>query len=136
MVWGEYGASTLKRSRQSLARVHPDMPVEVIELPADSTLLDKARMMELSPFEETLFLDADTVVLDDLSYGFEQARRFGLACSICECPWARRYAGLSGDMVEYNTGVLFFTEFARPVFNAWRSCVAEIDSSILFQKNQ
>ena len=132
VVWGEYGVGTLKRSRQSLARVHPNMPVEVIELPADSTLLDKAQMMELSPFEETLFLDADTVILDDLSYGFEQARRFGLACSICECPWARRYAGLSGDMVEYNTGVIFFTEFARPVFNAWRACVAEIDSSIVF----
>ena len=112
------------------------MPIEVTELPAGSTLLDKARMMELSPFEETLFLDADTVVLDDLSYGFEQVRRFGLACSICECPWARRYAGLSGDMVEYNTGVLFFTEFARPVFNAWRACVAEIDSSILFHNGQ
>ncbi len=136
VVWGEYDGGALERSRQSLARVHPDMPVEVIELPAGSTLLDKARMMELSPFEETLFLDADTVVLDDLSYGFEQVRRFGLACSICECPWARRYAGLSGDMVEYNTGVLFFTEFARPVFNAWRACVAEIDSSILFHNGQ
>ena len=136
VVWGEYDGAALERSRQSLARVHPDMPVEVIELPAGSTLLDKARMMELSPFEETLFLDADTVVLDDLSYGFEQVRRFGLACSICECPWARRYAGLSGDMVEYNTGVLFFTEFARPVFNAWRACVAEIDSSILFHNGQ
>ena len=136
VVWGEYNGAALERSRQSLARVHPDIPVEVIELPAGSTLLDKARMMELSPFEETLFLDADTVVLDDLSYGFEQARRFGLACSICECPWARRYAGLSGDMVEYNTGVLFFTEFARPVFNAWQACAAEIDSSILFHNGQ
>ena len=110
LVWGEYDGSALERSRQSLARVHPDMPVEVTELPVGSTLLEKAQMMEFSPFEETLFLDADTVVLDDLSYGFEQMRRFGLACSICECPWARRYTGLSGDMVEYNTGVLFFTE--------------------------
>ena len=128
VVWGEYDGGALERSRQSLARVHPDMPVEVIELPAGSTLLDKARMMELSPFEETLFLDADTVVLDDLSYGFEQVRRFGLACSICECPWARRYTGLSGDMVEYNTGVLLFYRIRKAGFQ----CLASLRSGDWF----
>ena len=54
-----------------------------------------------------------------------------MACSICECPWARRYGGHSGDTIEYNTGVLFFTKDARGVFEAWASCVAEIDSSIV-----
>ena len=136
VVWGEYNETVLERSRQSLARVHPGLPVEIAELPAGSTLLDKARMMELSPFDETLFLDADTVVLDDLTFGFEQARRFALACSICECPWARRYGGLSGDMIEYNTGVLFFTNEAKPVFDAWRACVIEIDSSIVFHNGE
>lgn len=132
IVWGNFDAAILARSRESLARVHPDLPVHVAELPAGATLLDKAAMMELTPFDETLFLDADTVVLDDLSFGFEQAVRFGLACSICECPWARRYGGLAGDMVEYNTGVLFFTAAARPVFDAWKACAAEVDSSIVF----
>ena len=32
VVWGEYGVGTLRRSRQSLARVHPNMPVEVIDM--------------------------------------------------------------------------------------------------------
>lgn len=132
IVWGSYDAKVLERSRRSLAAVHPELPVEVAELAPESTLLDKARMLELTPFDETLFLDADTVVLDDLSYGFDQARRFGLACSICECPWARRYGGLSGDIVEYNTGVLFFTPRAETVFGAWKDCAAEIDSSIVF----
>lgn len=136
MVWGEYDKNALDRSRQSLARVHPNIAVEVVELPSGSTLLDKARMMELSPFEETLFLDADTVVLDELHYGFQQMRRFGLACSICECPWARRYGGLSGDIVEYNTGVLFFSKAAKPVFNAWEACATEIDSSIIFHNGE
>src|SRR5262249_10934835 len=76
--------------------------------------------MESSPFDETLFLDADTVVLDRLDFGFDQAQRFGLACSICECPWSRRYRGLpKDDGVEYNTGVLFFTRSVQALFSRW-----------------
>ena len=132
VVWGSFDKAVLARSRDSLSKVHPHIPQHVIELPATSTLLDKARMLDLSPFAETLFLDVDTVVLDDLGFGFEQALRFGLACSICECPWARRYGGITGDMVEYNTGVLFFTEAAKPVFDAWQARNADTDSSIVF----
>jgi hypothetical protein len=132
VVWGTFDKRVLERSQASLAKIHPDLARHVIELPAGSTLLDKARMLDLSPFEETLFLDADTVVLDDLSFGFEQAQRFGLACSICECPWARRYGGITGDMVEYNTGVLFFTSAAKPVIDAWQARNADTDSSIVF----
>jgi len=89
-------------------------------------------MFDLSPFEETLFLDADTVVLDSLDFGFEQAQRFGLACCICECPWARRFGGLSGELIEYNTGVLFFTKAAQAVFDAWKIWSTQLDSSIIF----
>ena len=132
IVWGRVDRSLLDRSMASLASHHPDLPVHVAELPPDSTLLDKARMADVSPFEETLFLDADTVVLGDMAFGFEKARQFGLAVSICECPWARRYTGLSGDTVEYNTGVVFFTGRARPVFDAWKKAVREVDSSLVF----
>lgn len=133
IVWGDFDAKVLERARTSLAKVHPGLAQQVIELPVGSTLLDKAKMLDLSPFAETVFLDADTVVLDDLTFGFEQAARFGLACSICECPWARRYGGIAGEMVEYNTGVLFFTEQARPVFDAWQARNADTDSSIVFE---
>ena len=92
-------------------------------------------MFEFSPFEETLYLDTDTVVMGNLDYGFSKAVQFGLACSICECPWARRYSQLNGDMVEYNTGVLFFTRKAKPVFDGWRHCVQQIDSSIAMFSN-
>jgi hypothetical protein len=136
IVWGDFDVAVLERARASLQRVHPDLPVEVAELPGGSTLLDKAGMLDLTPFDETLFLDADTVVLDDLSFGFEQATRFGLACSICECPWARRYGGIDGEMVEYNTGVLFFTDQARPVFDAWKACAGSVDSSIVFHNGE
>lgn len=84
------------------------------------TLLEKSKMASLSPFESTLYLDADTVVLGNLDYAFERAEEFGLACCICECPWMRRYGAELGDLIEYNTGVLFFTNQSRPVFDAWQ----------------
>lgn len=56
-----------------------------------------------------------------------------MACSICECPWARRYRGLpKDDGVEYNTGVLFFTRQARPLFNRWNELAVRVDSAIDF----
>lgn len=133
MVWGDKVEAALQRSRRSLAAVHPELPVEVIRLEVDDPiegLLEKASMFRRSPFRETLFLDADTVVLGRLDYAFDKARRFGLACSICECPWARRYAALEGDTIEYNTGVLFFDDKARAVFEAWERLVGQVDSSI------
>ena len=89
-------------------------------------------MFERSPFRETLFLDADTVVLGRLDFGFRKAQDFGLACCICECPWAQRYAGIQDEAIEYNTGVLFFSERAKPVFESWKRLAPQIDSSIVF----
>ncbi len=132
VVWGSGKDDVLDRSIASLRTHHPDLPVHVERLGEGASLLDKARMADLSPFRETLYLDLDTVVLGNLDFGFQKAGEFGLACCICECPWARRYGGLSGDTVEYNTGVLFFTEKAKDLFSAWREAVRDLDSSILF----
>lgn len=136
LTWGERVEPFLRRSLASLRRHHPELPVHVVRLPDDpgpvAGLREKPRMAALSPFATTLYLDADTVVLGNLDYGFRQAERFDLACTICECPWARRYGGLAGDLVEYNTGVLFFTTRARPIFDAWQQLAREIDSSVGF----
>jgi hypothetical protein len=134
MAWGqsEKVERALQRSRGSLAIVHPELPIEVVRVDATDPvegLLQKARMHELTPFKETLFLDVDTVVLDRLDFGFRQAQRFGLACCINENPWARRNLTLEGDIVEYNTGVLFFTERAQPVFAAWKDLARQLDST-------
>ncbi len=142
-IWGN-GAKyeqALERSRRSLTAVHPELPVEVIRCDADSSssraLLEKTHMFATSPFEETLYLDIDTVVLDRLDFGFEKARGFGLACCINECPWARRYTGLRDrrSAIEYNTGVLFFSRSARPVFEAWERLAPTLDSSIQLIRN-
>lgn len=125
--------AALERSIKHLAIVHPELPVHVERLTAGSTLLDKAKMADITPFDSTVFLDADTVVLGRLDHGFHKAEIHGLACCICECPWARRFSGLRerGDIQEYNTGVLFFTKGAAEVFDGWKQNIA-IDSSLQF----
>jgi len=132
VYWGDKVEKELARSIESLKRHHPQLPYKCFQLPKDSTLLDKAKMLTLSPFETTLFLDTDTVVMDRLDFGFEKAEQFGLACCINECPWARRYADIGGDQIEYNTGVLFFTKTATPIFQTWAQLATALDSSIVF----
>jgi hypothetical protein len=127
----------VKRSIHSLKEFHPELPYHVKRLPPETDqftgLLAKSGMMDLSPFEETLFLDADTIVLDRLDFGFKQALRSGLACCISPCPWSRRYRGLpKDDGVEYNTGVLFFTRAAEALFQRWNKLSGVIDSTIDF----
>jgi hypothetical protein len=131
--WGP-NQPILERSIASVRQFHPELPIHIHQLPDSATLLDKAGMFNFSPFEETLFLDVDTVVLDRLDFGFEMAIRHGLACSICECPWARRYGGIKGDLVEYNTGVLFFTAKGKPIFDLWEKHARAVDSSIKFYR--
>jgi len=128
--WGNV-SEMLNRSIESVKKHHPELPIHVQDYPTGSDLLIKAKMLDITPFEETLFLDIDTVVLGGLDYGFEKAAQVGLACCICECPWARRHRGLkdAGDLVEYNTGVLFFTKKARPVFDKWKELAPTIDSA-------
>jgi hypothetical protein len=133
MKWGSGAEASYQRSIQSLRRFHPEIPVHTAQLPDNATLLEKAQMLDLSPYDQTLFLDTDTIVMDRLDFGFEKSAKFGLACCICECPWARRYGGLSGDTIEYNTGVLFFTKGMKPLFDLWKQHVITLDSSIQFK---
>lgn len=137
LVWNIQGndrlIGQLERSVASLHAHHPGIPTTIKDLGPRATLLDKAAMLDLSPYDETLFLDADTEVLDDLTFGFDMARRHGLACVICEAPYARRYQNaIVGDVVEYNTGVLFFTKAppVRAVFDRWKSLARTMDSSL------
>lgn len=141
MVWGNSHDHLLARSMASLRKFHPTLPIHVHrvdamgeEVASTEMLLHKTKMAKISPFKTTLFLDADTTVLGSLDYGFEKARQFGLACCVCECPWARRYNGLkfSGDLIEYNTGVFFFTESAQPLMYMWERLARVVDSSMYF----
>lgn len=124
----------LSRSIESLKATNPQMPYEVVRLPAGASLLDKAGMYDMSPFERTVFLDADTVVLADLEPIFQSLHWNGIACTICECPWACRYDGLKDkpNLIEYNTGVLGWQKFsvAHDVFRAWHNYAKSLPSAI------
>lgn len=133
MVWGEKHEGYLSRAARSVRQHHPDLPIHIHRLGEGASLLDKASMAEVTPFDTTLFLDVDTVTLGRLDFGFEQAERHGLACCICEAPWARRYPSIRGDVVEYNTGVLFWNRAAKPVFDRWNAIARDIDCSITMQ---
>jgi hypothetical protein len=130
VVYGSAIEKLVKRSIASLAEFHPELSVHVARLPGIQSHLCKSRMFDMSPFDETLFLDADTIVMGNLDFGFIQAKRFGLACCISSCPWARRYVGVTGDLVEYNSGVLFFTRSMKPLFTKWAALSNSVASSI------
>jgi hypothetical protein len=140
LVWGKLD-QLLQRSIASLKEVHPDLPYHVERLSDESSYLDKVRMCELSPFDTTAYLDADTVVIGNLDFAFEKAEQHGVACCINEAPWARRYteSGLKGDAVEYNAGVVFFDKThpkCQTFFSAWSGCANAIDSSSLFNTGE
>jgi hypothetical protein len=128
----------LHRSLDSLKAIHPGLPYHVEVMPEGTTLLDKAKMCDLSPFDETMYIDADTVVLERLDFAFDRASRHGIALCICECPIARRFPCCHGDMVEYNTGLVWFDKRhpdTEKVFAMWKRLADTADSSLLFMSN-
>lgn len=136
IYWGDETKLPIERLKNSVKKFHPELPHEIIKVDAPTnnlaSLHQKAAMLDLSPFDETVFLDVDTVVLGRLDFGFEKAKQFGMALAICESPWGRRYPKLySGDEVEYNTGVIFFTKQAKLVFDRWKMLSNSIDSQIV-----
>ena len=154
IVYGTKADRVLERARASVAKHHPELPAEVVRLDAEHPqgLLRKPEMCELSPFDETLFLDCDAMLLGRVDNVFEQAERYGLAATICECPWARRYqgSGLPLESTEWNTGVIGFSknhrttqlryidpdETAEHFFETWKRCAATVDSSIVWAQDQ
>lgn len=123
LLWGDAARKRAERSIESVGFHHPDLPVCLLDAPKDATLFDKSTINDLTPFEETLYLDADTTVMGNLDYAFEKAAKFGMALRICEVPWARRWDAIEGDLIEYNTGVIFWTKKATPVFEAWKRSI-------------
>lgn len=133
IYWGDESKLPIERLKASVKKFHPELSHEIIKVNVPESeicsLNQKAAMFDLSPFDETLFLDIDTVVMGRLDYGFDKASQFGLALAICESPWAKRYRKVfSGDQIEYNTGVIFFNKKAEPVFKAWADLSDKIDS--------
>lgn len=140
IYWGDQTRLPIERLKISIKKYHPELEHVVIKLDEDPNKninLDlKALMFDLSPFDETLFLDIDTVVMGRLDFGFEMARQHKLAISLCESPWARRYTSLfQGDEIEYNTGVIFFNNDSKFIFDKWKSLSKTLDTSLVCCEN-
>jgi hypothetical protein len=137
IVWGKGCDRLLERSIASVNHWHPELPVHVEKMPDGSNLHCKAEMYDRSPYDETLFLDADTVVLGKLDYGFKMAATHGMALTHSVSPWQRRFDKLPNaypDSVEYSSGVVFFRRDVDldDVFEDWVED-ADLDTSCSYQ---
>lgn len=147
IAWGDYDRRLLLRSIDSVRR-HSDEPIAlatdreslgivsevdyVLALPDNwsGSLLSKAAMYDLSPFDHTFFLDIDTVVLHDLSFGWDMAEKHGIAMCIAPASHFGSYydvvhaggASKSESAIPvYNTGVILFSksDAVSEVFRRW-----------------
>jgi alpha-N-acetylglucosamine transferase len=135
IVWGKGCDRLLERSIASVNHWHPELPVHVEKMPDGSNLHCKAEMYRRSPYDETLFLDADTVVLGRLDYGFKMAQRHCMALTHSVSPWQRRFDKLPtehNDAIEYSSGVVFFGRDVAEVFASW-VVYDEADTSCSYQ---
>ena len=64
---------------------------------------------ELTPWDETLWLDTDTLVLDDLTFAFDVARLYGIAIVIAphSSLRGRGIKGIPEEAPEYNCGAVW-----------------------------
>ena len=133
VVWGNEDRyeKMLARSVESVRRHCHNVTTVVHRCPPEHTsrgLSNKPQVINnlvdfRSDYDVALFLDADTVVLGNLDFAFDAASKHGIACCIGESPWLRRFDRDLGDAVEYNTGVIFFSQGGREVIKRW----AELD---------
>jgi hypothetical protein len=151
VIWVNWGTSEelmLQRSTKS-AEAHTNadffvisdselhLPESVKRIPHQFSSRGFARKAEAlahavpGGYSTYLFLDADTVVLDDISFGFEQAKRFGIAIAAAPTYLLDEYhrtaeilekegIGAHGQLL-FSTGVFFFSHeiLESGLFDAW-----------------
>src|SRR5882672_1838286 len=116
----------LLASAASLKRVMPELPITVFsQFPVESPLFetivrvertqdgffDKTRLMRESPYDRTLFIDADIHVAEPFSELFTLLDRFDCAATHEEyvsTDWSQRYPrpDIPESFPEFNTGIL------------------------------
>jgi len=82
---------------------------KVIPIPSENRgFEDKIRYLTESPYDQTLFLDSDTYVIDDISNLFELLGSYQIGFCIERGYKEHQYNQLPNCYPEYNTGVLLF----------------------------
>jgi hypothetical protein len=120
----------LARSLDALRRVHPELPHHVAIVPDGAPGVGKARALVESPFETTLFLDPEAVVLGRLDFALERAERYRLACCLSDNPWQRSFLGVGSDAVLYDTGMLIVGAAAREMMESWSRLAGLLDAPL------
>lgn len=123
----------LLTSAASLKRAMPDLPISVFsQFPLESELFDKvfpveptkdgfydkARLVQNSPYERTLFIDADTYVLEPVPELFATLDQFDCAATheeYLDTDWHHRYprTDIPSSFPEFNTGILMLKRCDR-----------------------
>ncbi len=94
----------------------------------------KSEMLDFVPegYDSYIFLDSDTKVIGDVSFGFEKAEKYGISLAIEPHYCLDRYFDFGKIMkregienrgqLQYNTGVIFFSinDTVRKVFSKWK----------------
>jgi len=123
----------LMTSSGSLKRVMPDLPITVFsQFPVDRSLFenvefveptqdgfyDKSRLIQNSPYDRTLLIDADTYVLEPVPELFSLLDHFDCAVTHEEylnTDWHNRYPqpDIPSSFPEFNTGILMLKRSDR-----------------------
>ncbi len=123
----------LMSSAASLKRAMPDLPITVFsQFPVESGLFekvesvrpsqdgfyDKSRLIQNSPYDRTLLIDADTYVLQPVPELFSLLDQFDCAATHEEyvnTDWHNRYprTDIPASFPEFNTGVLMLKRSGR-----------------------
>jgi len=123
----------LQTSAQSLKRVMPDLPITVFsQFPVESALFekvirveptsdgfyDKTQWMMGAPYDRTLFIDADTYVVDAVPELFALLEQFDCAATHEEylsTDWFHHYPrpDIPASFPEFNTGILMLKKSER-----------------------
>jgi hypothetical protein len=85
---------------------HFDMQIK-IENPAYS-FIDKILALKKTPFDKTIYLDADTFVLSDVTDLFNLLNRFDLAAAFEPGRFLDQIGGIPACFSELNTGVILY----------------------------
>jgi len=122
----------LRTSAASLKRAMPDLPITVFSqfpvkselfehvfdvVPSGDGFYDKTLLMKKSPYERTLFVDADIFVTEAFPELFPLLDQFECAATheeYCNTDWHNRYPrpDIPVSYPEFNTGILLFKKSA------------------------
>jgi hypothetical protein len=127
-------ATAAARSATSLKRVMPDVSIAIVtnrtvdgpfdhHIRIDETdgFRAKIRGMGKTPFERTVFLDADTFVLADISDAFELLGGFDMALVQAPIRVSLPLDDVPASFPEFNTGVVAYrnTPLVQSVLDDW-----------------